>query len=104
MSYQATNKIGIIVSNNKFKTAEKQPDLTGTMTFPDGKEMEVSIFILFTVWGSLRIDPVSFCSGVIFEENTDEHEDGRRRQTLDGQAQSGVGHGDHSRQDLDFRG
>ena len=44
MSYQATNKIGIIVSNNKFKTAEKQPDLTGTMTFPDGKEMEVSLW------------------------------------------------------------
>ena len=44
MSYQATNKIGIIVSNNKFKTAEKQPDLTGTMTFPDGKQMEVSLW------------------------------------------------------------
>ena len=48
MSYQATNKIGIIVSNNKFKTAEKQPDLTGTMTFPDGKEMEVSMWRKFT--------------------------------------------------------
>jgi hypothetical protein len=44
MSYQATNKIGIIVSNNKFKTTEKQPDLTGTMTFPDGKQMEVSLW------------------------------------------------------------
>lgn len=44
MSYQATNKIGIIVSNNKFKTMEKQPDLTGTMTFPDGKQMEVSLW------------------------------------------------------------
>lgn len=38
------------------------------------------------------------CSGVIFEGNTDEHTDGRRHQTLDGQAQSGLGHGDHSRQ------
>jgi len=44
MSYQPTNKIGIIVSNNKFKTMEKQPDLTGTMTFPDGKQMEVSLW------------------------------------------------------------
>ena len=44
MSYQATNKIGLIVSNNKFKTTEKQPDLTGTMTFPDGKQMEVSLW------------------------------------------------------------
>jgi len=44
MSYQATNKIGLIVSSNKFKTTEKQPDLTGTMTFPDGKQMEVSLW------------------------------------------------------------
>ena len=50
------------------------------------------------------IDPVNFCSGVIFEENTDEHEDGRRRQTLDVQAQSGLGHGNHAGQDHRGRG
>jgi hypothetical protein len=50
------------------------------------------------------IDPVKSCSGVIFEGNTDEHTDGRRHQTLDGQAQSGAGHGDHSRQDHGSRG
>ena len=45
MSYQQTsNEINIIVSNNKFKTVAKQPDLTGTITHPDGKEMEVSLW------------------------------------------------------------
>ena len=56
----------------------------------------------FTEWAKekgitlLCIDPVNFCSGVIFKGNTDEYEDGRRRQTLDGQAQSGIGHGNHA--------
>lgn len=50
------------------------------------------------------IDPVKSCSGVIFERNTDEHPDGRRHQTLDGQAQSCLGHGNHSRQDHGGRG
>ena len=59
MSYQATNKIGIIVSNNKFKTAEKQPDLTGTMTFPDGKEMEVSL------WKRMDEEGKQFLSGEV---------------------------------------
>jgi transposase InsO family protein len=50
------------------------------------------------------IDPVKICTSVIFEGNTDEHEDGRRRQTLDGQAQSGIGHGNHSGQEYFGRG
>lgn len=59
MSYQATNKIGIIVSNNKFKTAEKQPDLTGTMTFPDGKQMEVSL------WKRMDEEGTQFLAGEV---------------------------------------
>ena len=50
------------------------------------------------------IDPVKNCSGVIFEGNTYEHTDGRRHQTLDGQAQSSLGHGDYSRQNHGSRG
>jgi hypothetical protein len=45
------------------------------------------------------IDPVKNCSGVIFEENTYEHTDGRRHQTLDGQAaQAQNGSGDQLRE------
>ena len=47
---------------------------------------------------------MNFCSGVIFEGNTDEYEDGRRRQTLDGQAQSGIGYRNYAGQDHRGRG
>ncbi len=50
------------------------------------------------------IDPLKSCSGHTIGEISHEYDDGRRHQEVDGQAQSGVGHGDHSRQDLDFRG
>ena len=56
----------------------------------------LSLMIGITLWSC--IDPVKNCSGVIFEGNTNEHTDGRRHQTLDGQAQSSLGHGNHSRQ------
>jgi type IV pilus assembly protein PilC len=55
-------------------------------------------------WSTRCIDPVKNCSGVIFEGNTDEHTDGRRHQTLDGQAQNSLGHGDYSRQNHGSRG
>lgn len=49
-------------------------------------------------------DPLKSCSGHTIGEISHEYDDGRRHQEVDGQAQSGFGHGDHSRQDLDFRG
>ena len=55
------------------------------------------------VW-SRCIDLVKNCTGVIFDGNTDEHTDGRRDQTIDGQAQSRFGHGDYSRQNDGDRG
>jgi hypothetical protein len=51
-----------------------------------------------------RNDPLNSCTGHTIGENSHEYDDGRRHQEVDGQAQSGAGHGDHSRQDLDFRG
>ena len=51
---------------------------------------------VFNGFAQKCVDPLNFCSGVIFDVKTDEHEDGRRRQTLDDQAQSGIGHGNHA--------
>ena len=48
MSYQqnqqSKNEIGLILFKNNFKKAPKEPDMTGSLTFPDGKEMEVSMW------------------------------------------------------------
>jgi len=48
MSYQQTNQtkneIGLIIFKNNFKKGPKEPDMTGSLTFPDGKEMEVSLW------------------------------------------------------------
>jgi hypothetical protein len=52
----------------------------------------------FSSRAQLCFEPVKNCSGVILERNTNELTDGRRHQTLDGQAPSSLGHGKHSRQ------
>ncbi len=44
-------------------------------------------------------EPVNFCTGHTIGESNHEYDDGRRYQEMDGQAQSGVGDGNHSRQD-----
>ncbi len=44
------------------------------------------------------IDPVKICS-CYREENSDEYDDGRQHQAVDGEAEDGAGHRDHSRQD-----
>ncbi len=49
-------------------------------------------------FGRLCNDPVKICS-CYREENSDEYDDGRQHQAVDGEAEDGAGHRDHSRQD-----
>lgn len=45
MSYQqASQQISLIVFKNKYKSKPTHPDMTGTMTLPDGKQMEISLW------------------------------------------------------------
>jgi uncharacterized protein YxeA len=41
---QPQNQIGLIVFKNKYNTVSTQQDMMGSLTFPDGKEMEVTLW------------------------------------------------------------
>jgi hypothetical protein len=45
MSYQqAQPSISLIVFKNKYKQKPLHPDMTGTLKFPDGRELEISLW------------------------------------------------------------
>ena len=67
MSFQPTDQqpqthIGLIVFKNKYKTGSIQPDMTGSLTFPDGKKMEVSL------WTHTDVENGNYLSGKVKEK------------------------------------